>query len=120
MITQEVALAARAENRISELPHILVAVSLHEESLEWAQNYCLSLAAHSNEFVRGNAILGFGHLARRFGVLTEEAKPIIQAALADSSAFVQGQAVASADDAGQFLGWQLPNKSSQPTPYRGG
>jgi hypothetical protein len=116
VITQEIALSARAQNNTVELPHILVAVALHEADLGWAQEYCLSLASHPNENVRGNAILGFGHLARRFGQLTAEAKPIIQAALIDSSAFVRGQAEASADDVGQFLGWQLPNNSFKRTP----
>jgi hypothetical protein len=116
VITQESALSAQAQNNVGELPYILVAVALHEADLEWAQSYCLSLAAHPNENVRGNAILGFGHLARRFGQLTAEAKPIIEAALTDSSAFVRGQAVASADDVGQFLGWQLPNNSFKGTP----
>ena len=116
VITQESALSAWAQNSTGELPQVLVAVALHEADLGWAQSYCLSLATHPDENVRGNAILGFGHLARRFGQLTAEAKPIIQAALTDSSAFVRGQAVSAADDVGQFLGWQLPNNSFKRMP----
>lgn len=105
MISKEEAFAAVKIDNVAELPHIVIAVSLNEENLEWAQEYCLSLASHSNEYIRGNAILGFGHLARRFGRLTAAAKPLIQAGLTDTSSFVRGQAVSAADDVGQFLGW---------------
>lgn len=107
MTNRETALFAQTQDQVDDLPGILVAVALHESDLVWAQAYCLALADHANEYVRGNAILGFGHLARRFGQLTEEARPVIQRGLLDASAFVRGQAEASADDVGQFLGWRF-------------
>lgn len=108
------ALEARAQNRVEELPELLVSVALYEIDLEWAASYCISLATHSDEFVRGNAILGFGHLARRFGALPEEAKAILIAGLGDGSAYVRGQASAAADDTAYFLGWTALEAKAQP------
>lgn len=106
---RETASLAQTQDNVNDLPALLVAVALHEDDLAWAQAYCLALADHPNENVRGNAILGFGHLARRFGTLAEQAKPAIERGLLDTSAFVRGQAVASADDVSQFLGWHFPD-----------
>jgi HEAT repeat protein len=65
----------------------------------------LRLAADPDEVVRGNALLAFGHLARRFGRLDlARARPVIAAALGDPSAYVRGQAESAADDVAHFLG----------------
>jgi hypothetical protein len=56
--------------------------------------------------VRGNALLGFGHLARRFHTIPNRASvaAAITAGLADADASVRGQAEAAADDFRQFIG----------------
>lgn len=72
---------------------------------------CISLSAHPDAYVRGNAILGFGHLARTLRKLDEKmVKPIIEAALRDRDAFVRGQAHAAMDDIENFLGWTFNRK----------
>ena len=92
-------------------PHNLsvsvIAVALSAPDLDWAQSYCLQLALHPHPNVRGNAILGFGHLARRSGSLDEQAvKPLVEAALRDPDGFVRSQADSAADDLRHFLHWQ--------------
>lgn len=57
-------------------------------------------------YYRGNALLGFGHLAQRFRAIPSTAlvAAAINAGLADTDAFVRGQADAAADDYEQFIG----------------
>ena len=100
--------AAITRNDPDELLHIAVGVSMSAPDLAWAQEICLRLACHPHVNVRGNAVLGFGHLARRFGQLDEErVKPIIDAALHDPSDYVRGHADSAASDVTQFLKWHV-------------
>jgi hypothetical protein len=91
-----------------ELLHLVVSVALNHEGFNFIFNLCLKLSHHNHPNVRGNAILGFGHLARRFGRLDMECvKPLIEAALKDDDFAVSGQAWAAASDVEQFLGWKV-------------
>ena len=77
----------------------------------WSQDICLSLVHHDHEIVRGNAILGFGHLARISGELDQAlVAPLVTAAMKDPSEYVRGQAVQAFDDISKYLGWKLPNE----------
>jgi hypothetical protein len=68
--------------------------------------YVVELSAHSHFHVRGNAILGFSHIAQRFGYLDREiVQPIIQASPLDEVEYVRGQAIATMDDTAFLLGW---------------
>ena len=105
------------------LHEVPIDVSMDPPDCAWAMSVCLRLSGHRDEQVRGNAILGFGHLARICGQLNEAlVKPLVEAALVDASAIVRGQAEAAADDLRHFLGWQInrpPQKSVlwAPRPY---
>ena len=91
----------------ADLLHVAIAVSLDPPDCAWAENVCIRLAAHRDANESGNAILGFGHLARLCGTLDEaRVRPLIDAALADPSDYVRGQAHAAAGDLGHFLGWR--------------
>ena len=91
-----------------ELSVVVIGVSLHHPNLEAACTLCTRLANHENPTVRGNAILGFGHLARRFGMLDEyTTKLIIESGLVDPSEYVRGQTWAAADDLEHFLNWAV-------------
>jgi hypothetical protein len=72
---------------------------------------CLALAGHRDEYVRGNAILGFGHIARRFGRVPHQAIGLIEKALLDESIHVKGQAWAAASDVVQFTGTSVKGYS---------
>jgi hypothetical protein len=74
---------------------------------------CLRLSGHPHFNVRGNAILGFGHLARTCGALDEgRVKPLIERALKDTDEYVRGQANAAADDLAHYLGWRIEGHQS--------
>jgi hypothetical protein len=90
-----------------ELLRAVLAVALHSEDDAWASSVCLRLASHRHFNVRGNAILGFGHLARRYRHLDPAAREIIEAGLRDPDPCVRGQSDDAADDAQQFLGWKI-------------
>src|SRR4051794_17119534 len=86
----------------------ILAVALHDNELAWAEAYCERFAVHPDPLVRGNAILGFGHLARPFRQLDAgRVRPLVEAGMSDPDTFVRGQSEAAADDAERFLGWRL-------------
>lgn len=89
------------------LASMIIAAALYEDDFDTAYGACVQLSSHPHEAVRGNAILGFGHLARLFGRLGEEAPSIVKRGLADESAYVRGQAYAAAGDLQHFLDIEL-------------
>ena len=94
------------ENNPNELLYAVVAVSMHDKDWRYAQDLCVKLSSHSHFNVRGNALLGFGHIARVHRKLDSSiVQPIIQAALKDSDKYVRGHAWDAADDTSHFLGW---------------
>ncbi|MES3035275.1 MAG: hypothetical protein V4813_14855 [Gemmatimonadota bacterium] len=100
--------AAIVRDDPAELLYVPVAASLYSENLEWAQGVCLRLSVHSHFNVRGNAILGFGHLARRFRQLDRSrVEPFLRSALLDADPYVAGHAYDAIDDVRHFLGWDL-------------
>lgn len=87
---------------------LIVGLALHIPDLKNGIEACTEGARAENEVVRGNAILGFGHLARRFRQLDRaRIEPLIFAGLMDKSDYVRGQAQAAVDDIEFFLGWKL-------------
>jgi hypothetical protein len=86
---------------------MIVALSLDGEGVGAIEVLCHELAKHGHEQVRGNAVLGLGHLSRRFGVLKKESLELIEAALRDDSSYVRGQAWSAAEDAAHFLGVRI-------------
>ena len=104
-ITRTDAEAAAERDIPKELAVCVVAVALHEMNRVFAQQYCLSLASHRDNVVRGNAILGFGHLARRFQEIdTTRVVPVVEAGLKDENEYVRGHAFDAADDIQHFCG----------------
>lgn len=103
---------ALARNNADELLHLPIALSLNppeDEHPGYAERICRQLARHAHPNVRGNALLGFGHLARTAGVVREpdEVRALVEAGLADPDPYVSGQAEAAADDLEHFLQWTL-------------
>jgi hypothetical protein len=94
-------------NNPDVLGQTIIAAALYEDDFDTAYGACVQLSSHPDEVVRGNAILGFGHLARLFGRLGDEAPPIVKQGLIDASAYVRGQAYAAAGDLHHFLGIEL-------------
>ena len=91
-----------------ELLYVPLSVGLHADDPVWAQGVCTGLASHPDGTVRGNALLGLGHIARVHGVLDEGvARPLLLAGLDDESEHVRGQARSAIDDVEHCLGWQL-------------
>ena len=87
-----------------ELANALIGLALEDDDSAWTTAFCLRFVDHADEAVRGNALLAFGHLARRFRKL--ESRDAVLAAIArgleDASAFVRGQADAARDDVTSF------------------
>jgi hypothetical protein len=98
----------------SELLYAPIVVSLDPPDCQWAQDICVRLARHSDPTVRGNAILGFGHLARTCRRLDEFiVRPLVEVALRDTERHVLGHATDAVHDLIHYLGWifeRLPEK----------
>jgi len=95
-------------NDPQELLYAVLSAALYSDDQEWAQDVCLCLALHPHMNVRGNAILGFGHIARVHHYLDRKrVQPIIEQALLDPDAYVRGHAEDAADDIAHFLHWQI-------------
>ena len=100
--------AVIVENDPEKMPYVPIAVSVGCDDVDrqWAESVCVRLTSHPQEWVRGNAILGFGHLAREFCTLDRATvEPLVRAALSDPSPVVRGQAETASDDIAHFLGW---------------
>lgn len=98
-----------------ELLYVPIVVGMNAADCQpgWAEEICLRLAAHPHFNVRGNAILGLGHIARTCRVLdTKAAVPVIAAALQDDHEYVRGHAVSAAEDLDTYLGIRLPNSDA--------
>lgn len=88
---------------------IVVGMNANDCDRKWAEEICLGLAKHPHFNVRGNAVLGFGHIARTCRALnTVAVLPVITAALLDEHEFVRGHAVSAAEDLGVYLGVVVP------------
>ena len=99
---------AIASNSETELIDMVISASMFAEDGDWAETVCLRLANHSNSSIRGNAILGFGHISRVHGkVSSPVVKDLLKNALLDQDEYVRGQAEAALDDLEHFLGWQI-------------
>jgi len=100
--------AAIVRNDPDDLLRAVLAAALYADDRNWAEGICLMLSHHEDCKVRGNAILGFGHIARLHGQLTKsKVKPVIEAGLRDPSDLVRGQADSAADDVEFFLKWTV-------------
>lgn len=106
--------SAMSRNDPNELLYAVLSAALYSDDPDWAEGICLRLAEHEHFNVRGNAILGFGHLARIHRRLNEcRVKPLIEAALRDKSDYVRSQASAAADDVEFFLKWEIHRPDAQ-------
>ena len=91
----------------NELLYAVLSVALYSADSDYAEKICVQLSKHKNFNVRGNAILGFGHMARIHGKLDKKrVKPIIENALKDKNEYVRGQADGAADATKHFLKWK--------------
>lgn len=98
--------AVIAADHPPDLLHVPILVSMDPPEAAWAASVCVRLAVHPDPTVRGNAMLGFGHLARTTGVLdTKIVRPLLKAGLSDPHPYVRGQADAGWDDVRFFLKW---------------
>lgn len=107
--------AVVAKGDPSELLYVPIVVGMNAADCEreWAEEICFKLANHPNFNVRGNAILGLGHIARTCRELNlERAIPVISHALADQDPFVRGHADDAASDLKVFLGVSVPGHKS--------
>lgn len=97
------------ENKAEDLLYVPIVISMDSPDYEWSEKICISLSSHENFNVRGNAILGFSHLARTSGKLNlAKVLPIVSKALSDQSDYVRGQAQESAEDIKHYLKTKVP------------
>ena len=107
--------AAILRDNPDELLSAVLSAALYSEDSDWAEDVCIRLATHKHFNVRGNAILGFGHIARIHEKLDEaKVKPLIESALEDENEYVRGQAQDAKDDVKFYLRWRFKRRKNQP------
>ena len=104
--------AVLTRNAPDELLHLAITLSLappEDDHPGYAESVCRQLARHAHPNVRGNALLGFGHLARTVGIIWKpnEVRGLVEAGLADADDYVRGQAETAASDLRHYLKWNL-------------
>ena len=110
-LSREAVEQALREGVAETLLRVVIAVSMYDADWDYAQDLCVRLSSHPHFNVRGNAVLGFGHIARVHRQLDRAlVQPIIQAALRDESDYIRGQAVSAMDDTAFFLKWHYDEK----------
>jgi HEAT repeat protein len=110
--------AVLARGEPSELLFVPIVVGMNADQCEreWAEGVCFQLARHPDFNVRGNAILGLGHIARICRALnTGVAVPLILQALDDPNEYVRGHAVSTASDLLTYLNVRI----TEPGPTQG-
>lgn len=96
-----------------ELLYAPIYVSLNSPDFEWAQEICIELSCHPSPRVIENALLGFAHLARRFGKLNEKrVRPIIEQALFNEYPTIQAGAECAVMDTQHYLKWTYRHELS--------
>lgn len=100
--------AAIERDDAHELADLLLDLAHEAEDREWAECCCAQLAKHRSAEVRGHAIAGFGHLARRFGHLdVRRVHRLVEIGLHDRHEYVREHAESAAEDLETFLAWQF-------------
>ena len=95
----------------NELLYVPIVVGMNAADCEqaWAEEICFRLVDHPHFNVRGNAILGLGHIARTCRQLDlSRALPVISQALSDSHKYVRGHAGSAACDLHMYLVVAVP------------
>ena len=94
-----------------ELLYVPIVVGMNADDCDraWAESLCFRLAEHPNFNVRGNAMLGLGHIARVCRSLdTARALPVLSRGLEDPDEYVRGHAHDAALDLHMYLGEVVP------------
>jgi hypothetical protein len=108
VLTKEEILETLHRGDPEELKSVVLSAALGIDDWQWAQAICLQLSTHPEPVVRGNALLGFGHLARVHRRLDRDrVEPALRDARSDQDPYVRGQADSAADDIATYLGWQI-------------
>ena len=93
----------------------LVGMAFYESDYDLALTTMIKFSNHENENVRGNAVLGFAHIARNHDKLPKVAFQIVEKALSDESSYVRGHADSAVSDIERvdwcFMGTQLSQMS---------
>lgn len=93
---------------LDDLRWLPVGLSLDPPEGVDVQGLCLRLSRHCDPWVRGNALMAFGHLARVTGELDpERVKPVLQEGLKDESGLVSSRAADAISDIRIYLGWKF-------------
>ena len=96
-----------------ELQERVQEIALHSEERLFAECACARLARHRNALVRGEALLGFAHLARRFGALDRNrVKRLIEIGLFSHHEALRQRAESAAEDLETLLEWRFERPRS--------
>jgi hypothetical protein len=110
---ERVALDAQGSGDTSGLVRAIIALALNDSDRDWTTEFCLRHVEHIDVDVRGSAMTGLGHLARRFKSFSDitQIEAVLKRALTDTNATVRGHADDAADEVEQFAGGRVRESS---------
>ncbi len=76
----------------------LISMAFYENDLNFCFKIIEDFSKNENEYIRGNAVLCIGHLARIHKTLHENLIQIVKKSLNDPSKYVRGHAESALDD----------------------
>ena len=98
--------AALVRDDPEELARHVLSAALYLDDAAMATAYCVRLADHADPTVRGNALLGFAHIARIHRSLDRACSvPLVQRGRNDTHEWVRMQARNAVEDFVHYLGW---------------
>jgi hypothetical protein len=83
--------------------HALISMAFYEEDLDFCSTIIMKCFENKNEYVRGNAVLCIGHIARIHKIVYKELPSIVYRGLNDSSSYVRGHAESALSDIRVFM-----------------
>lgn len=117
-LTPEAIEDIRALGPIKDLRVLPIALSMDPPDGVDVEQICIDLIGHPDAWVRGNAAVGLGHLARVLRRLNHDGriKRDLDALLHDEEPIVSGRAADAISDIRNFLGWNFRNTEPKPSP----
>ncbi len=102
---------AIARDDLEQMIFVPLTVSMDPQSRIWGEHVCRRLSTHPDPNVRGNALEGFGHLARIYRWLNRTLdEPVLLKGLNDEHPWVRTKALDAIEDIEWVLGWVFPGR----------
>lgn len=108
--TNDLAMQIKKNGSNEEKAELAIALGFDCTDYGFAQLMCIELLKEDNEIIRGNAVIGLAHIARRFKKLDKRiVKPYLLRELRENVE-CRDLIVEAIDDINMYLKWNIANR----------